>query len=139
MDWSPFMEKIGYGLIISAVAAVAWIAKSIIKPWSDAALMRANAFNDMVGVLSASVPHIQKKLDDLESASKSSNNALGMNTLATKELTDEIKRKFDSDQVRKERKQLIDELSERFQCKAHEIEMVMRQQEEAKRRRESES
>jgi hypothetical protein len=100
----PWVQQIIWLLISSTLLGVGWLSKSIIKPWSDAALLRAKAFNDMVLVLSASVPHIQGKLDTLEASSKESNDALtktnialGLNTNATQELSQTIKQKMGSD------------------------------------------
>lgn len=126
MDWSPFLEKVGYFLIISGVAAVAWVAKSIIKPWSDSALKRSEAFVQMVKVLEESVPSIKNELAVLKGASEKSNTALGHNTSATEVLTEELRQKFNSDEIKKRDKELIEQIAAKFNCRAAEVEILMK-------------
>lgn len=94
MDVGPFWERVFWLLIAGCIGGVGWLARSILKPWSDAALMRSKAFTDMVEVLRNSIPPIQNELITLKDAAKH-------NTGATQELTETLKRKLgtDSDEV----------------------------------------
>src|SRR6202035_5978107 len=85
-----FWERVFWFLIVGACTAMAWIAKSIIKPWSDAALMRAQAFNALVEGLRVSLPGIQTELMILKRASNESSVALGENTEAAKVQTEAV-------------------------------------------------
>ncbi len=52
------VNNITYLLVTAGLAGVAWIAKMIIKPWSDAALIRSQAFNVHVDKLGESIDSI---------------------------------------------------------------------------------
>lgn len=53
MEWDADTQKhVAYMVVAAIFAGIAWIAKSIVKPWSDAALMRSKAFVDHVEKIS---------------------------------------------------------------------------------------
>lgn len=65
------MDPIIITSILSAVAvAMSWLAKEIVKPWSDAYLMQAHAFRNHVEAVSAAlsglVVEAQKQTDSLK-------------------------------------------------------------------------
>ena len=53
-------SNITYIVVTAMIAGIAWIAKSIVKPWSDAALMRSAAFVAHVEKLG---PAVEKVLE----------------------------------------------------------------------------
>ena len=108
----PFWERVSWALLIATIGGVAWVAKSLLKPWSDASLERSKAFVSFAETLARSVPSIQGKLETLELASKESNSALNANTDAAKEQTEMLRAVFGSDPTK---------ICKAMQCKADDL------------------
>lgn len=91
----PFWERVFWLLLVSGIAGIGWVARSILKPWSDAALMKSQAFTNLVTVLEHSIPAIKEELDVLKQASKESNIALQLNTVASNAQTKKLEEHID--------------------------------------------
>jgi hypothetical protein len=60
--------------------------------------------------------------------------AIDKNTVAMEEQTSEIKKRFDSDALRKTRQELVMEIASKFQCKAAEAELLLKEHERRRHR-----
>ena len=136
----PFWERVSWAILVASFGGVGWMAKRIIKPWSDAALARSAAFVTLVETLKTTIPGMVARVEDLEKQANESNKALHLNTASNQELCVSVNgliEAFGSDPFKICRAMSIDDFKaelERRGLLSDEVEEAMRTVQDFKRR-----
>lgn len=84
----PFWERIILYALIPAIGAIlaglGWLGRSIVKPWSDAALQRSAAFVKLVDTLKENMPLMLGRIETLERHVENNTTAMEANTARLK-------------------------------------------------------
>ena len=121
MDWTEmrlWVKDVGFPIVVALIAIYA-LYKMFLLREEAAALLKKNLQDHAQAV--ASISH------NSNLALMSLGTKMDLNSQATKELTEQIRTKLDSDSIRKERQAMVDEVAAKFKCNAHEVEMLKEQ------------